>query len=144
MNEIALGDLLYDIELTGNIYRAYVILDNMYVMKVHNQFSNNYHLKIPEFTLNKPYPLNITAYTKFMLGIEMNNSFEEGKNEKIHLGFKIGNLNINNKTRLMKEFKFNIYMNECTNIDFDIYGNYLMIFSGKCIPIILKPLEYYI
>lgn len=142
LNDLVSSDLLYDIELVGNIYRAYVIIDDLIVMKITNNLSKNLNIRIPEFTINNPYPLITTTYTKICIGVEMNSKYMENKNEKIHLNFKGGHLNLTNKTLLMKMHKFNMKFSEFNSLD--IIKPHLLFLIGKCIPFIDKTLEYFI
>jgi hypothetical protein len=140
IQELVDGDSLYDIELIGNIYRVYIIIDNLITMKITNNFKNNKKINIPEFKVLKPYPLISTEFSKFHIGIEMNNDYVEGINEKIHLNFKTGYYNSYNRVFILKNTKYNIYFTECQ----DIATNNLLILNGKCIPIIFNTLEYFV
>lgn len=144
INDLCIGDFVYDIELVGNIYNVYIIIDDTIIMKVNNQFSNNLSIKIPEFNLYKPLPGGNLIISKIQIGIEMNNKYNEMNNEKIHINLKCGNYNVNNRMIIIQQPKFNIYMTECKNIGFNVWENFLMIFAGKCIPFFNKTLEYYI
>jgi hypothetical protein len=136
------GDGIYDIELIGNIYKVYFMIDNLIVMKVINNFSDNNRIIIPEFNILKPYPLSNTIYSKVHIGIEMNHNYIEGKNEKVHLNFKGLYYNLFNRNSIIKYPKFNIHFTESNDIGSE--SSNLMIINGKCIPILLNPLEYYI
>lgn len=142
ISELIASDLLYDIELVGNIYRAYIIIDDLIVMKITNHLSKNINIRIPEFTLNKPFPIGVTTFTNMFIGIEMNNKYEEGKNEKINVNFKGGHFNLYGKTAIMREQRFKINFTE--NNSLDLFNSHLLFMVGKCIPFIDKTIEYYI
>jgi hypothetical protein len=142
ISDLVSSDLIYDIELVGNIYRTYVIIDDLVVMKITNQLSKNINIRIPEFTLNKPFPIGYTTFTNILIGVEMTNKYEEGNNEKIHLNLKGGHFNLYGKTSLMREQKFKI--NFIENKSLDLYNSHLLFMVGKCIPFIDKTIEYYL
>jgi hypothetical protein len=142
INDLVDSDGIYDIELIGNIYKVYYIIDNLIVMKVINNFSDNKRINIPEFKILKPYPLINTIYSKIQIGIEMNHNFKENTNEKIHLNFKGLYFNMLNKNIILRNSKYNIYFTECKDVGCETSN--LMIMNGKCIPIIYNPLEYFI
>lgn len=142
IQELIDSDTLFDIELIGNIYKVYIIIDNLIIMKIINNFKNNKKISISEFKILKPYPLISCSFSKIQIGVEMNEDFEFEKNEMIHLNFKTGYFNITNRSIIVSIPKYNIYF---TNTD-DMLSNTsnLMIINGKCIPIIYNMLEYYV
>jgi hypothetical protein len=142
LSDLVSSDLIYDIEVVGNIYRAYLIIDDLIVMKITNNLLKNINIRIPEFTINNPYPLMNTTYTKIFIGVEMNEKYVENIGEKIHLNLKGGHLSLINKTTLMRIHKFN--MNFLEYKGFESFKPHLLFLIGKCIPFIDKTLEYFI
>jgi hypothetical protein len=135
-------DLLYDVELVGNIYRVYFIIDDLFIMKITNQVKKNINIKLPEFTINKPFPLLNTDFSNIYIGIEMNNKYLEGMNEKININFKGGHLNLYWKTFLLNIPNFSLNFDEKKNLE--IKKSYILFILRKCIPFIDKTLEYFI
>ncbi|AYV79123.1 MAG: hypothetical protein Faunusvirus3_3 [Faunusvirus sp.] len=117
-------DMLYDMVLTGDIYRVIFLLDNNIVMTVINQFNDNNVVEIPVFTASNPFPFISLSYGKISLAIEMNQDYDPQVGEKIKLSFTAGYYkNMSRKMLMLAKFKIDLNENE----------DALIFFDGKCI-----------
>lgn len=93
------SDAIYDIILTGKIYKISIISDNNILFNVINKYNNNKIVKIPIFNKNRPFPI-INTNSNIQLVIEMNNSYNP-QLDLVYLEYKCAYYQDNLKMKLI-------------------------------------------